>query len=221
MNERYWEDYWKDHAEVGRREIVHHMNHETYLAVQKEIILVGGKVLDVGCGVGSMYDYLKDTDVKYRGIDISKKSLNSFKKIHPEVGVQCASCFDIPFPDSFFDTVFCTMFLEHLHPKECPEAIREMARVAKKQVIIGWFMAPWSKPTWVPFSGKTTLFFLGRPYFSNRYNVDEIKKVIESLNGFKSLRILTDISLRKPESWWSKRNRRKSYKREVYVIELI
>lgn len=212
MSERYWENYWTNRTEVGRDERVRHMNHETYLAVQKEVVLVGGKVLDVGCGGGSMYDYLKDTDVKYSGIDISKRSLNRFRKYHPEVDVQCTNCFDIPFSDNFFDTVFCIMFLEHLHPEEYPEAIREMARVAKKQVIIGWFRAPWLKPTWIPFTGK--------PYFSSRYNVDEVKKVIESLDGFKSLRILTDISLRMPESWWSKDNRRDHYKREVYVIEV-
>jgi len=212
MSERYWEDYWTNHKDTGRSKQGRHMNYETHLAVQKAVVHVGGKVLDVGCGEGSMYDYLKDTDLNYRGIDISKKALNKFKKYHPEVDVQCASCFDIPFSDNFFDTVFCTMFLEHLHPEEYPKAIREMVRVAKKQVIIGWFRAPWSKPTWVPFSG--------RPYFSSRYNVDEVKKVIESLNGFKSLRILTDISLRMPESWWSKNNRRTHYKREVYVIGL-
>lgn len=213
MSERYWEDYWKDHTEVGREARIHHMNHETYLAVQKEVIFVGGKVLEVGCGGGSMCDYLKGTNVEYRGIDISEKSLNEFRKHRPEVDVQCASCFDIPFSDNFFDTVFCTMLLEHLHPKEYPKAIREMARVAKKQVIIGWFRAPWSKPMWMPFSG--------RPYFSSRYNVDEVKRIIESLDGFKSLRVLMDISLRMPESWWSKHNRRKHYKREIYVIELI
>lgn len=213
MSERYWEEYWKDHAEVGRNKQTHHMNYETYVAVSREITRVGGKVLDVGCGAGCMYDYLKGTGVEYTGIDLSKRSLSVFKKHHPEAEIYCATCFDLPFTDNLFDTVFCLMFLEHLHPKEYPKAIREMTRVAKRQVVIGWFSAPWSKPTWSLLSG--------RPYFSNRYNVDEVKEVIEGLNGFKSLRILTDISLRMPKSWWSKHNRRNHYKREVYVIELV
>ena len=212
MKDRSWENYWKNITEKGRDKLIHHMNYETYVAVAKEITRVGGKVLDVGCGVGCMYDYLKGVGVEYTGIDISKRSLSAFKEHHPEADMRCASCFDIPFSDDFFEIAFCIMFLEHLHPEEYPKAIREMARVSKRRVIVGWMRAPWSNPTLSILSGA--------PYFSNRYNIDEVKEILEGLEGFKSLRILKDIRLRMPESWWSKGERRELFKREVYVVEL-
>jgi len=58
-----------------------------YFAEKKENI----SILDVGCGIGHLYDFLKETHIldeakiNYSGIDISKKLIDFAKSKHPGV----------------------------------------------------------------------------------------------------------------------------------------
>lgn len=49
------------------------------------IISPNSSVLDVGCGQGDLYNYIKNNKIKYCGIDISKLMIEKAKKKNPNI----------------------------------------------------------------------------------------------------------------------------------------
>lgn len=192
MSERRpWEEWWDETAPINfrRHNSAMKKSHETNKEIVGAVAEVGGSVLDVGCATGITYEYIKPTGIEYVGVDFTEKFLVWARELNPEIDVRIGSAFDLPFPDGSFSTVFCKAVLEHQHPDDYPKIVREMARVAEKQVIIGFFMAP---------RGKTTILLTKKEgLYANRYGKKEVVDLIESLDGFKSLRIIEDLGPRK------------------------
>lgn len=188
---RPWEEWWDETAPVSFRRHSSAMNksHETNKEIARAVAEVGGSVLDVGCATGITYEYIKPTGVAYIGVDFTEKFLVQARKLNPEINVRFGSAFDLPFSDGSFSTVFCKAVLEHQHPDDYPKIVREMARVAEKQVIIGFFMAPRAK--------RTILLTKKEGLYANRYSKEEIIALLESLDGFKSLRIVEGLGPRR------------------------
>jgi ubiquinone/menaquinone biosynthesis C-methylase UbiE len=87
-------------------------------------------LLDVGCGRGFLLNYIGEhTAMKTTGCDLYdvRKSLkySDYKQ---------GTIYDLPFEDKSFDVVTCSHTIEHLRDVE--SAIKELKRVARKQVII-------------------------------------------------------------------------------------
>lgn len=77
----------------------------------KNVELSGKKLLDVGCGTGDLFDYLKkqELDVNYYGIDILPKMITRAYEIYPEGRFFTGDIFkESPFSKKQFDTVFCS-----------------------------------------------------------------------------------------------------------------
>lgn len=187
---RKWEEWWDAKAPENfrRHKVAMDKSHETNKEIAKAVAEVGGSVLDVGCATGITYEYIKPTNVQYFGIDFTRKFLVQARKLNPEIAVMHGSAFNLPFSDDFFTTVFCKAVLEHQHPDDYPKIVREMVRVAEKQIIIGFFMAP---------RGRTTILLTkGEGLYANRYSKKEVMTLIESLNGFKKLRIIEGLGSR-------------------------
>ncbi len=87
----------------------------------------GGRVLDVGCGVGQVVRRLKEAGYDVCGVDVSEPSIARARLF----GLNC-SVYDgrrLPYPDRHFDGVGALNVLEHV---EEPEAfLVELVRVAK------------------------------------------------------------------------------------------
>jgi ubiquinone/menaquinone biosynthesis C-methylase UbiE len=82
-----------------------------------------GNILDVGCGLGFLKNYLDGSKVnKYISLDVDGELL-----VH-------GSVYDLPFKDGIFDTVVMSEVLEHLeHPLN---ALKEVKRVCKSKIIL-------------------------------------------------------------------------------------
>lgn len=96
----------------------------------------GGKLLDIGCGVGAVLNVIAEAfpEIELNGIDISESQINFAKtflkdKNHKVGTVQVADAFNLPFEDESFDHVFTMWFLEHLDNKDA--ALHEAYRVLK------------------------------------------------------------------------------------------
>ncbi len=83
-------------------------------------------VLEVGIGNGFVSDYLRKRDVRLRTVDVN-----------PELGPDLvASVLALPFADASFDVACSFETLEHIDYGHFPQAVAELARVARRAVLL-------------------------------------------------------------------------------------
>ena len=87
-------------------------------------------VLEVGCGDGRITRRLP-RHLRTIGIDYSHSSVRQL----PGKAV-CASLESLPFPDRSFDLLLCCEVLEHLPDEMFEKGLQELARIARKYVLI-------------------------------------------------------------------------------------
>lgn len=106
------------------------LNAYPYITQLLPMIVTGGKVLDIGCGVGRYFPYLRAARIT--GIDFTRKILDQAERdyaiYNPRLElVDIAKEGLSPYDDNSFDFVFCAEVIEHLeHPNEL---INEINRV--------------------------------------------------------------------------------------------
>jgi hypothetical protein len=103
---RRWASYW-------------HQIDET-LAVKPETVLL------VGVGSGVVCDYLRTTDVAVTTLDV-------VEELGPDI---VADVRRIPREAAAFDVVVCCQVLEHMPYSTVPAAVAELARVARRRVVL-------------------------------------------------------------------------------------
>ena len=84
---------------------------ELRFEVLKNIFFHGASVLDVGCGLGNLYDYLKkqDYNFKYTGVDILPEMIFRAKEKNPQAEFFSANIFeDDLFGDRKFDVIYAS-----------------------------------------------------------------------------------------------------------------
>lgn len=131
----------------------------------------GKKILDVGCGTGGFLVEAAKIGAKVFGIDTSR---DAFEICHLK-GLETVTLGKseyLPYPDRFFDVVYCYTVLEHV--RNVGKTLKEMVRVAKVGGKI-YIQAPNSlsfyeghyKIFWLPKFpkplAKIYLFLRGRP----------------------------------------------------------
>ncbi len=101
--------------------------------------LSGTKVLDVGCGLGDMWDWLKRNgiDVDYTGIDITPAMISAARARFPSVEFVPGDVFDEKLSSSRFDYVLSSglFYYRQEYPLRFMKAtIRKMFEIATKAV---------------------------------------------------------------------------------------
>ena len=95
-------------------------------------VQAGGRVLDVGCGVGRLLLRLQGRGCQVFGIDILRRDLVSARRhlaADPAASLLLGDGGRIPFADASFDFVVCTETLEHAADSRL--MLRELTRVLK------------------------------------------------------------------------------------------
>jgi len=111
------------------------------IAVREHIKQKGySSLLDIPCGLCIDYfGFQKDgIPIDYLGMDITPKLVNRAQKMN--IKALLGSIEEIPLPDKSVEICHARDILEHLDSYE--KAISELIRVAKKEVLIGFFIAP-------------------------------------------------------------------------------
>src|SRR4030043_946145 len=102
----------------------------------------GEKILDLGCGNGHFFGYFRSKGADYFGNDISEKLIEIAKKEHPGGNFQVSDALSLPFPNAFFDKIFCIAVFHHMPSEELRiKFLEEAKRVLKEKgilVLIVW-----------------------------------------------------------------------------------
>lgn len=94
-------------------------------------------ILDVGCGKGEPMKFInRNQQFHTVGVDIFEPYIDLCKEqqIHDKYLV-CDIC-DLPFAKKSFDTVLCMEVLEHLDKEDGEKLLRDIERIARKQVVL-------------------------------------------------------------------------------------
>jgi ubiquinone/menaquinone biosynthesis C-methylase UbiE len=78
----------------------------------------GAKVLDIGCGNGRFYDFLKPRKVEYYGIDHNSHQLEVGREMYPDARLELGDMMDLNLPENAFDNVFCIAAFHHIPGKK-------------------------------------------------------------------------------------------------------
>ena len=84
---------------------------ELRFEILERVIFPGASILDVGCGLGNLYDYLKNREYsfKYTGVDILPQMIEPAKKKNPQAEFICGNLFcDDLLPGKKFDIVYAS-----------------------------------------------------------------------------------------------------------------
>lgn len=99
-----------------------------FLAPQKS-----EKILDIGCGDGVWYLWLRKKGVEVIGIDLSEHDLNKLRERAEKSNISCeiakADAQKMPFENNAFDKIYSISTFEHIENDE--EAFREASRALK------------------------------------------------------------------------------------------
>jgi SAM-dependent methyltransferase len=94
-----------------------------------------GRVLDYGCGPGYLLTYLLNAGVSCEGVD---SSLESVERVNAQFGTnplwrgaKVSTGTTLPYPDGFFDMIFCIETVEHVLPEHLNSVLGELRRVLK------------------------------------------------------------------------------------------
>jgi ubiquinone/menaquinone biosynthesis C-methylase UbiE len=138
-------------------------------------ILKKDRVLEVGCGNGFFYNYLKKfADMDYTGIDTSNEMLVMAGLAHPGITFKKGDGYHIDAPDDSFDAVFAIDVLIHL--PDIVTMIREMKRVSRRIVAFTLLISPQT------VHGAEKI--LDQTFIHNRYSMrDALAQVNEATGG--------------------------------------
>ena len=93
-------------------------------------------LLDAGCGEGFVADiFLREMpELKITGFDVNEGAVRLARLRNPRGTFSTGDIYNIDHPDDSFDVVVALEVLEHLH--EPDRALAEMARVAKRAIVL-------------------------------------------------------------------------------------
>ena len=102
-------------------------------------------LLDVGAGSGELLrvtaTWARETSRRMRavGLELNERSAEAIiqeSTDFPEISSVRGDAFRLPFSDSEFDYVMCSLFTHHFGEEQIVQLLREMSRVAKRRILV-------------------------------------------------------------------------------------
>ena len=100
-------------------------------------------VLEPACGSANDYRFLEAYGlarlIDYSGFDLCEKNVANARAMFPDTRFRVGNVFEIAAPDQSFDLCFAHDLLEHLSPAGLECAVRELCRVTRHGICVGFF----------------------------------------------------------------------------------
>jgi SAM-dependent methyltransferase len=100
-------------------------------------------VLEPACGSANDYRFLDAYGLarlmSYTGFDLCAKNIENARALFPGVRFEVGNVFEIAAPDKAFDLCFVHDLFEHLSPAGMEAAVKEVCRVTRKGLCVGFF----------------------------------------------------------------------------------
>lgn len=101
------------------------------------------QVLEAACGSANDYRCLASCGLArlldYAGFDLCEKNVANARALFPNARFAVGNVFEIPAADGAYDLSFAHDLFEHLSPEGLPVAIRELCRVTRRGLCVGFF----------------------------------------------------------------------------------
>lgn len=135
--------------------------------------------LDCGCGIAVEYFGFKTDNypIEYTGLD-SCTYLIELNKSHGIQMIDAELDNPLPIKDNAYDCVYAREIMEHLQYHR--RTLDELIRVAKKEVVVTWFIRPDHEPEDIRYRADEDLYH-------NKYNIDLLEKFILSNDKVESI----------------------------------
>lgn len=175
------------------------------------------RVLDAGCGNGRLYEFLKNSNIAYTGIDSSEELINIAKKSFPDANFLLGDILTLPFSDNKFNVIFCIAALHHLPGKNLREqVIKEFNRV----LVPGGYliMTNWNllnirwwptliSATFKKIIGKNHLDFgdVQKPW-KNQYGGVETKRYLHAFTKRELKKLLQHCGFTVIKQWYTRKD---------------
>ncbi len=132
----------RDGQSTSRRDCL-----DTFLRIWREVLpsetLRRLSVLEPACGSANDYRSLDACGigrlVDYTGFDLCAKNVENARAMFPGVRFEVGNVFEINSPDNSFDLCFVHDLFEHLSPQGLESAVKELCRVVRHGIGIGFF----------------------------------------------------------------------------------
>ena len=92
--------------------------------------------LDVGCGIGLLSAWLAETVPHVVGVDVSARSIEVCRQLHPYGEFRVCNISTDPLPDGPFDLITFIDVLEHLPPDQLSSAFERVGEVATEAAVV-------------------------------------------------------------------------------------
>lgn len=169
----WWNKNAKEHLSAFKTYVGDHTA-KTKQDVRRYVMSKGySSILDCGCGLCSdYYGYrIDESKIEYTGIDMCEYFIETAKE--HGINAVLGTIEDIPFETGIFDVVSTRHVLEHLASFE--NAMLEMIRVAKKEIIVTFFITPGEEEC------ISNEIHGGVPLYHNRYKKQDIEKFLSGM----------------------------------------
>lgn len=100
---------------------------EPFFEIAKEVVSKGDRILDIGAGNGNFANFCEIEDIYL--LDGNQKSVEYLKTKFRNVTL--GNLPTLPYDSNFFDLIHMSHVIEHLHPHEVYDTIKEMERCCK------------------------------------------------------------------------------------------
>jgi len=142
---------YRDHYGLSRSEL----NREFLGELPRDL-----RILEVGANVGLQLALLQQAGFSnLTGIELQWYGVEEGKKNTRGINLLQGSAFNLPFRDGWFDLVFTSGVLIHIHPDDLLAAMNEIVRCSRQYIWGMEYYAP--EHTDIPYRGERNLMWKG------------------------------------------------------------